>query len=119
VGDYSWEDDGLQHGVFTKYLIAGLQGAARDGNGDLTASSVFDYVNQEVRTWALNNRVTQAPFQAGEWSGDFLLASRSEGTKVPAHGRLVITTSPQGALIRVDGVAFGAGTAFTDKSCPR
>lgn len=80
VGDYSWEDDGLQHGVFSNYLIAGLKGAAKDGNGAITASSVFDYVNREVRGWAFNNRVTQAPFQAGEWSGDFLLAS---STMVP------------------------------------
>lgn len=42
VGDYSWEDDSLQHGVFSKFMIAGLQGAARDASGNLTASSLFD-----------------------------------------------------------------------------
>ena len=26
AGDYSWEDDNLKHGVFSKFLIAGLQG---------------------------------------------------------------------------------------------
>jgi hypothetical protein len=58
------------HGVFTHFLLEGLQGAGDlDGNGIITFSEVFDYVQRHVRS-ATENR--QNPQKAG-W-GDIPLA---------------------------------------------
>lgn len=58
------------HGVFTHFLLEGLRGAGDlDGNGIVTFSEVFDYVQRNVRS-ATENR--QNPQKAG-W-GDIPLA---------------------------------------------
>jgi uncharacterized caspase-like protein len=58
------------HGVFTHFLLEGLEGAGDiDGNGIITFSEVFDYVQNNVRE-ATQNR--QNPQKAG-W-GDIPLA---------------------------------------------
>jgi hypothetical protein len=58
------------HGVFTHFLLEGLEGAGDiDGNGIITFSEVFDYVQRNVRE-ATENR--QNPQKAG-W-GDIPLA---------------------------------------------
>ncbi len=58
------------HGVFTHFLLEGLEGAGDlDGNGIITFSEVFDYVQNNVRQ-ATENR--QNPQKAG-W-GDIPLA---------------------------------------------
>jgi uncharacterized caspase-like protein len=58
------------HGVFTHFLLEGLEGAGDiDGNGIITFSEVFDFVQNNVRE-ATENR--QNPQKAG-W-GDIPLA---------------------------------------------
>ena len=45
----SWEDRGLDHGVFTHFLLEGLKGKA-DANGDywVTVEELYEYVDEEV-----------------------------------------------------------------------
>ena len=40
--------DAAQHGLFTYYLLSGLQGRAADSKGRVTVSSLFEYVEREV-----------------------------------------------------------------------
>jgi len=71
------------HGVFTYFLLEGLQGAGdADGNGIVTFSEVFDYVRQNV-VQATEGR--QNPQKAG--LGDVPLAVVEEGTPVSGGTR--------------------------------
>ena len=49
ANEVSVEKDELRHGVFTYYLLEGLQGAAdRDNDGAVTVDEVFSYVSEKV-----------------------------------------------------------------------
>ena len=49
ANEVSKEDDGLQHGVFSYYLLEGLKGEAdQDSDGIITIAEVFSYVSRKV-----------------------------------------------------------------------
>lgn len=48
VDEVAWETGEEGHGLFTYFLVKGLQGAAR-ANGKITFSSLKDYVTKQVR----------------------------------------------------------------------
>lgn len=49
------------HGLFTYYLLRGLNGAAKDGRGRITIKSILDYVSPNVQDEARRNNRTQTP----------------------------------------------------------
>jgi VWFA-related protein len=79
AGSVSYEDDGLQDGLFTYYLLAGLRGAAAGPDGLITFRDLTDYVVDGVEGHSLKQGRRQIPYEAGESSGDFLLG-RAMGT---------------------------------------
>jgi hypothetical protein len=49
ANEVSTENDALQHGVFTYYLVEGLKGTAdRDRDGLITVSEAYQYVSEQV-----------------------------------------------------------------------
>ena len=49
ANEVSKEDDGLQHGVFSYYLLEGLKGKAdRDSDGIITITEIFGYLSHKV-----------------------------------------------------------------------
>ncbi len=61
----SLESSGLRQGVFTHFLIRGLKGEAdKDGNKIVTVQELFDYVDENVRTYTKNR---QSPMIQGEF----------------------------------------------------
>ncbi len=49
--------DAQGHGVFTYYLLKGLQGAAADASGTITATGLYEYLRPKVQEEArLQNR---------------------------------------------------------------
>ena len=79
----SFEDEKLQHGVFTWFVIKGLEGEAdKAGNNDgiLTLDELYHYVmtntRDHVRT--VMKRGAQVPIRGGEYSGEFVLVKSSE-----------------------------------------
>lgn len=57
----SWEDDELQQGVFTYYLLEGMKGAAdKDSNNVITAGEVYRYVLDRVEE---RTRLKKYPLQ--------------------------------------------------------
>ena len=63
--EYSLESKGLRQGVFSHYLLKGLDGASDlDGNKIVTVGELFDYVYTEVRQYSKNN---QTPVIAGNF----------------------------------------------------
>ncbi len=63
--EYSLEDGGLRSGVFSHFLIRGLQGLA-DRNTDQLVSiqELFDYIHREVRIYTGN---LQTPLLSGDY----------------------------------------------------
>ena len=73
-GGVSYESPALGHGLFTHFLIEGLEGGAAKNDGFVSFRDVADYTQSKVKRWAFERGWSQVPFEAGERSGDFLLA---------------------------------------------
>jgi tetratricopeptide (TPR) repeat protein len=71
----SYEEPQFGHGVFTQFLIRGLQGEAADDYGLVYFSGLSRYVEENVRTWVRKRfGAFQDPrFSSVDTSGDFLL----------------------------------------------
>lgn len=63
VGYSSFEDEKSGYGIFTKYLIYGLEGRA-DSNfdGEVTFSELNNYVVQSLKEWSKTNQKFQKPY---------------------------------------------------------
>jgi hypothetical protein len=76
-GQVSYEDDNLEHGIFSYFLLKGLQGEASGGNdGFITFEDLHSYVASQMRVYAVSKGHSQKPYAHGENSGDFLIAKR-------------------------------------------
>jgi formylglycine-generating enzyme required for sulfatase activity len=73
-GRVSYEDDKLQEGIFTYFLVKALNGEAAGPDGLVTFRDLADYVSDKMRAYTVERGQVQVPFEAGESSGDFLLA---------------------------------------------
>ena len=94
-GEVSYEDDGLQHGVFSYFLLEGLRGkAANSADPLITFDDLRDYVTHEMTSYGITRRRVQKPYQLGESSGDFLLAKRPDASAQAAVPLTVATTTP-------------------------
>ena len=74
-GGFSYEDPDPKgkHGIFTKFLLEGLEGKAEE-NGEITFESLFQHVGPEVKKYSFKFGLAQTPYKAGETSGEFLIA---------------------------------------------
>jgi uncharacterized caspase-like protein len=71
AGELSEERDDLGHGVFTHYLLKGLNGPADlDADGLITVDEVYSYVSQHVPEATGQN---QHPVKKGEVEGQIVL----------------------------------------------
>lgn len=82
AGKVSYEDEQLKQGLFSYYLVKGLQGDAAGPDGLVTFQDLATYVTLRVRSRSLEIGHVQVPYEAGEASGDFLLA-RASAARVP------------------------------------
>lgn len=81
VEEQSFEDEEIGHGVFTHYLIQGMEGAGdNDQDGIITATELSTYVQSEVREWAWERGRQQTPRRQMNISGGIWLALD------PSHG---------------------------------
>ena len=86
LGKVSYESPDLRHGVFTAFLLKGLQGDAAGKDGLVTFRDLADYVTDSVRSWSSDHNKLQIPYEAvgaKEASGDFLLARLAVNASVP------------------------------------
>jgi WD40 repeat protein len=71
AGEVSEERDDLQHGVFTYYLLQGLNGGADyDADGVVTVDEAYSYVSTHVPQVTGQN---QHPVKKGEFEGELIL----------------------------------------------
>jgi TPR repeat protein len=81
--EVSIESSQLQHGVFTYFLLQGMEGKAAQ-DGVILFDGLADYVTQAVKEYSFKTppHQIQKPYRAGESSGQFLIADLS-GVKPP------------------------------------
>ncbi len=111
----SYEDPKLStgFGLFTYFLIQGMEGAA-DTNCDglITADEIIEYVREHVRDYARARGVSQTPTERGDFEGDsFLLGvSNCTGAAPPpslTQGSLTIETNMDEVEVYVDDQLVG------------
>jgi hypothetical protein len=83
AGRISYEDDDLKQGLFSYYLAHGLHGEAARDDGMVSFRDLADFVVDGVESRSLKQGRVQVPYEAGESSGDFLLARSSASAKAP------------------------------------
>ncbi len=64
----SYESSAIGHGLFTHALLRGLQGEAKSAQGEVTAHSLYEFIDHQVA----NPR--QQPVFFGETTGRIVLA---------------------------------------------
>ncbi|MDR1385628.1 MAG: hypothetical protein LBJ67_17535, partial [Planctomycetaceae bacterium] len=77
-GELSYEDGEIKQGFFTHYLVEGLEGKAKDKNGNVTLFSLASYVTDKTQRRALEQfQAKQRPYLKGE-TADFVLFGDEE-----------------------------------------
>lgn len=74
----AYEDSGVGHGLFTDALVRGLKGEARTTSGEVTAGSLYDFIDQCV------THPSQQPVFFGEQTGRIVLMNH--GLRKAASG---------------------------------
>jgi hypothetical protein len=94
-GQQSWEDADFGHGIFTYYLMEGLNGAAdKNNDGKITLTELYEYTTEKTKIYVLKKRKrAQSPALAGEYSGEFILVNLQN--KKTNNSNNPITTSPE------------------------
>jgi len=71
ANEISKEDDSLQHGIFSYYMLEGLKGSAdQDGDGIITVSELFSYISRTVPEASAQD---QHPVKKGETEGELVI----------------------------------------------
>ncbi len=72
---------GEDHSLFTKHLLAGLQGAIPSTDGFIRVFELFNYVQQQVKQEAEQNNIQQSPFFQCAIQENFPVALYKSGRK--------------------------------------
>ncbi len=72
---------GENHSLFTKHLLAGLQGGILSHDGFVRVFELFNYVQQQVRAEAQQNHLQQSPFFQCALQDNFPVALYRAGRK--------------------------------------
>jgi len=94
-GEQAHEEEG--HGVFTKYILEGLDGSAdREDKGYVTFSDLASYVRPKVTRMTRNSQVPQYGSIDGEGEFVFVLTKAApEAASTPASERDTVARQPQ------------------------
>lgn len=111
----AYEDSKLGHGLFTHALLRGLKGEAKSAQGEVTASSLYDFIDHQVK------HPKQQPTFFGEMSGRIVLMeypdravatagskTKPATTKIPAGVPSAGSVSTSGDLLLLDGRVYQA-----------
>lgn len=99
------------HGVFTYYVVKGLEGSAdQSGDGIVTADELAEYVHRNVRE--ATNANQNPTSERGSFDPNMLLAYIPNGARPgtpppPLDGGLIIEVNMDGVEVFVDGKSAG------------
>jgi len=120
VGERAYEWADKQHGVFSYFLLEGLKGKAADPLGEITANSLAEYVQKQVRDWTRENPQAapkkQTPWLDQSGAARLLLAKvkplepGGAVTEVATTATLTVESTPPGAQVFLDNTDTGRTT---------
>ncbi|HML18794.1 MAG TPA: tetratricopeptide repeat protein [Bryobacteraceae bacterium] len=119
---YESADWGGGHGIFTYYVVKGLEGSAdTNRDGIVTADELAEYVRTNVRG-ATNNQQTPTS-ERGSFDPNMLLAyvpsnRRPDAPPPPKFGTLIFETNMDGVEVFVDGNSAGVVNKATPLRLP-
>ncbi len=105
------KDWGAGHGIFTYYVVKGLEGEADEsGDGIVTADELSNYVRRNVREATKGQQNPTS--DRGSFDPNMLLAFLPSGLRVahqppPVDGTLVFESNMDGVEVFVDGTSRG------------
>lgn len=103
AGYYSFEDDETDYGVFTKYLVMGMEGKADvNEDGIVAFSELEQFVQKGVKEWSTKKNKQQKPFTRlhGEKTGDLAI------TFAPDKDKKSLVDKPLPKLITRGDILF-------------
>ncbi|HEX4231105.1 MAG TPA: tetratricopeptide repeat protein [Bryobacteraceae bacterium] len=109
--EVSYEDPRLGHGLFTYYVIKGLEGEAdTSGDGIVTADELAEYVHTQVRQ--LTGGRQNPTSERGSFDPQMLLAYNptlvhAKNLPPPKVGTIVVESNMDGVEIWIDGKDVG------------
>jgi len=115
-------DWGGGHGIFTYYVVKGLEGSADENrDGIVTADELGEYVRTNVRM-ATNNQQTPTS-ERGSFDPNMLLAyvpsnRKPDAPPPPKFGTLTFETNMDGVEVFVDGKSAGVVNKGTPLTLP-
>ncbi len=93
MNEVSWEDDEMNHGVFSYFLTEGLQGAADyDQDSAISIMEASKYSFEKVTSWALANSRTQSPTLECSIYGDVILCQVPSDFVRPISTEITVET---------------------------
>jgi tetratricopeptide (TPR) repeat protein len=118
VGERAYEDPKLEHGVFTYYILRGIQDVANNPDGRVEAGYLASYLRDNVRKWSAEYQqrakyaVEQTPTMvATEVNGPMVVVRLSQAAAkmppAPNAGTVALFASPHNANLTLNGQALG------------
>lgn len=93
--EMAYNHENSSHGVFTHYLLEGLNGkAAQKGKRFITFDDLKNYVTDEVKTWAEARRKKQTPNAISHLMGDLPLVELDFKTGIKKKGSSPLLRNP-------------------------
>jgi hypothetical protein len=111
AGRVSYEDETLGSGVFTHFLVEGLRGRAAGADGLITFHDLATFVVDAVSAYGFQHGQMQVPYEAGEFSGDFLVA---EGAGVSGAPEAPVVPTGVGLVVGRDTSGHKPGDLWTN-----
>jgi tetratricopeptide (TPR) repeat protein len=99
------------HGVFTYYVVQGMEGAAdSSGDGVVTADELAEYVHTQVREYTTNRQNPTS--DKANYDPEMLLAyipskAKPAAAPEPKFGALIFESNMDGVEVFVDGKTYG------------
>jgi formylglycine-generating enzyme required for sulfatase activity len=94
----AFEVEELKHGLFFHHVILGLNGKARNAEGEVTWASLTDYTTRAVARAAKRWGKVQTPAAAGYYEGETPLLARAEEQAVTNGIGLKLVRIPAGTF---------------------
>ncbi|HSO76230.1 MAG TPA: caspase family protein [Blastocatellia bacterium] len=118
VGERAYEDPELKHGVFTYFILSGIRDLANKPDGRVEAGSLATVLRDNMQKWSTEFQkraryaVEQTPMMvATQVTGPMVIVRLGQVAanppSPPAAGSVALFTSPQDAMLSLNGKALG------------
>jgi len=108
VGERAYEWAEKKQGVFSYFLLQGLNGQAANASGDITITDLADYTQQKVADWAQTYRgKQQTPWLSLQGGAKLVLVEALDPSRIY---RLDLASQPSGFEVWINDQSIGSQT---------